>query len=113
MPKREQNTGISIPWVLNLLSGMKFPEQGQAFDYIKRATESAARQDLITKSFVLYNSEIHVFFTIENRIVFLTNELCQAKHFESYDKADETLSFTLNNAKEWTIIETLAILPNE
>jgi len=110
MPKREQNAGFSIPWVLSLLSGMKFPEPDQAYDYIKRATVSAAKQDLVTKSFVLFNSEIHAFFTIENRVVFLTNELCQAKHFESFDKADEALSFSLDNSKEWKIIETVAII---
>ena len=113
MPKREQNAGVSIHWVLSLLAGMKFPEQGQAYDFVKRATLTAAKQDLVTNSFVLYNPELHVYLTIENRIVYLTNELCQAKHFESFDKADETLSFSLNNSPSWKIIETVVRLPNE
>lgn len=111
MPKKEQNAGISIDWVLNLLSGMKFPEIGQAYDFIKQATAAAAKQDLVTKAFVLYNTKLHVYLSLENRIAYLTNELCQAKHFESHDKADESLSFVLNDSKEWKIIETVAILP--
>lgn len=35
------NTAVSIDWVLNQLAGMKFPEQGGAYDFIKQCWESS------------------------------------------------------------------------
>ena len=34
-----QSKAISSEWVLNLLAGMKFPGQGQAYDFIKKAID--------------------------------------------------------------------------
>lgn len=35
---------VSLDWVLNQLAGMKFPEQGGAYDFIKRSFENAQTQ---------------------------------------------------------------------
>jgi hypothetical protein len=32
---------VSLPWLLNALAGMSFPEPGQAYDYIKRSLAAA------------------------------------------------------------------------
>ncbi len=34
--KERANAGVSREYVLNQLAGMKFPEQGQAYDFIKK-----------------------------------------------------------------------------
>jgi len=38
--QQKKSKAVSAAWVLNQLIGMKFPEQGQAYDYMKKCIES-------------------------------------------------------------------------
>lgn len=39
-----KSRAVSLDWVLNQLAGMRFPEQGQAYDFIKRSYESGEKE---------------------------------------------------------------------
>ena len=38
--KERASSGVSREYVLNQLAGMKFPEQGQAYDFIKKCFDT-------------------------------------------------------------------------
>lgn len=42
-------TAVSLDWVLSMLAGMSFPEQGQAYNYIKRCQEASQAQPPVNK----------------------------------------------------------------
>lgn len=37
-----KETGVSAAWVLSQLAGMRFPEPGSAYEYMKRCLKNAA-----------------------------------------------------------------------
>lgn len=68
-----KQTGVSIDWVLNALSGQKFPEQGGAYDFIKAAyaaaTDSKAASETPTPSENVPGNQITSFSpTIQTQI---------------------------------------------
>jgi hypothetical protein len=40
-PHRKPSHSVSAYWVLNQLSGMRFPGQGEAYDFMKRSMQKA------------------------------------------------------------------------
>ncbi len=44
-----ENRSVSLAWVLNQLAGMKFPGQGEAYDYIKKSVGEWAPDETPSK----------------------------------------------------------------